>query len=60
MALTKQTAKMTIEIFQNYKGIGAVSCRGDLKPGTAILKKTAKPLLSLVLEQVAEADVERR
>lgn len=61
MAPTKQTAKMTIEIFQNYKGIVVLFPAEEIfKPGTAILKKTAKPLLALVLEQVAEADAERR
>ena len=56
-APTKQTAKMTIEIFQNYKGVVVLFPAEEIfEPGTAKLKPPAKPLLSLVLEQVVEAD----
>lgn len=61
MAPTKQTAKMTIEIFQNYKGIVVLFPAEEIfVPGTAKMKPSAKPLLSLVLEQVAEVDADRR
>lgn len=60
-APTKQTAKMTIEIFQNYKGIVVLFPAEEIfEPGTARLKPSARPLLKLVLEQVVAADTERK
>lgn len=60
-APTKQTAKTTLEIFQNYKGVVVLFPAEEIfEPGTARLKASAKPLLTLVLEQVVEADKRRQ
>ena len=58
---TKQTAQTTIEVFENYKGVIVLFPAEEIfEPGTAKLKSSAKPLLSMVLEKVVAADKERR
>ena len=49
---TKRTAKVTIEVFQSYRGIVVLFPADDLfVPGTAKLKPGAKPLLKIVADR---------
>lgn len=52
MSPTKRTAKVTIEVFQNYRGVVVLFPADNLfKPGTAILRKEAGPLLDIIAER---------
>lgn len=54
-APTKRTAKVTIEIFQSYRGIVVLFPADDIfVPGTDRIKPTARPLLELVADQAEE------
>ncbi|MEE2787197.1 MAG: flagellar motor protein MotB [Myxococcota bacterium] len=51
---TKKTAKVTIEVFESYRGVLILFPADELfVPGTAKLRKTAAPLLDVVAEQAS-------
>ena len=51
-APTKRTAKVTIEVFQSYRGVVVLFPADEMFiEGTATLKPTAKPLLRIVADR---------
>ena len=52
---TKQTATVTIEVFESYRGVLVLFPADELfEPGTAKLRSSAGPLLDIVADQAAK------
>jgi chemotaxis protein MotB len=55
-APTKRTAKVTIELFQSYRGVVVLFPADEIfDAGTDRIKATARPLLELIAEQAEQA-----